>query len=175
MPLSRKEKEEIVGGYEAGLAAAPNVFVLGYKGITVPQVTELRSRVRQGGGRYLVVKNTLVERALAGGALVALRDHFQGPTAVAYSERDAVALAKVLTEFAKDVPAIEFKGGLVEGKPVSGVEVETIAKLPGKGELVARLLFLLQSPARRLARTLAALPRGLVVALDQIRARRENR
>lgn len=167
MPLTRSAKEQLVDQYEAGLAQAPHAFLIGFKGITVPQATDLRSRIREQGGQYEVVKNTLARRAVEGKALEGLSDQFQGPTAVAYSD-DPVSLAKALTEFAKEVPKIEFKGGLVEGQVVGADQVENIARMPGRDELLAKLLFLLQSPIVRLARGLAAIPQQLVVVLDQI-------
>jgi large subunit ribosomal protein L10 len=97
-----------------------------------------------------------------------LQDKFVGPTAVAYVEDDPVNLAKALTDFRKDVPAIEFKGALLDGQPVDASEVDAIAQMPSREELLAKLLFLLQSPITRLARGLAAIPRQFVVVLDQI-------
>ena len=168
MPQTRSEKQETVEQYAAGMAAAPHAFLVGFKGITVPQATDLRDRIRQQGGSYEVVKNTLALRAVEGRGLEQLKDHFQGPTAVAYSDDDPVALAKALTEFRKESPVIEFKGGLVEGQAVDPEAVEDIARMPGREELLAKLLFLLQSPITRLARGLAAIPRQFVVVLDQI-------
>lgn len=174
MALSRQDKEALVARYQGGLAQAPHAFLLSCRGITVPQVTELRQKVRESGGSYLVVKNTLALRAIEGQALAELSEQFDGPTAVAYTEGDAVALAKVLTQFAKDVPAIEFKGALVGRKAVAGSQVKEIASLPGREELIARLLYLLQAPVARFVRVLGAIPRDFVVVLDQIRAQREE-
>lgn len=168
MALTRTQKQELIERYGAGLAAAPHAFLVGFKGLTVPQATDLRARVRQTGGYYEVVKNTLALCAVEGRGLDELRDRFQGPVAVAYSREDPVALAKTLTEFRKEVPAIEFKGGLVDGRKIDAGDIEQIAQLPGRDELLAKLLFLLQSPIARLARGLAAIPRQLVVVLDQI-------
>ena len=168
MALTRIQKQEMIERYGAGLAEAPHAFLVGFKGLTVPQATDLRARVRQTGGYYEVVKNTLALCAVEGRALDELRDSFQGPVAVAYSREDPVALAKALTDFQKEVPAIEFKGGLVDGRKVGAEDIEEIARMPGREELVAKLLFLLQSPITRLARGLAAIPRQFVVALDQI-------
>ena len=168
MAQTRTEKEEVIAHYQQGLAAAPHAFVVSFQGITVPQATDLRNRIRAQGASYEVVKNTLALRAVEGQGLEQLKEHFQGPTAVAYSTEDPVSLAKALTEFKKEVPVIEFKGGLVEGKAVAADQVEDIAKMPGREELIAKLLFLLQSPITRLARGLAAIPRQLVIVLDQI-------
>lgn len=173
MPQTRSDKQETIETYESGLASSPHAFVLSFQGIKVPQVTELRRRIREKGGHYEVVKNTLALRAMDGKALDQLKEHFVGPTAVAYGS-DPVSLAKALTEFRKETPVIEFKGGLVEGRPIRADQIEDIAKLPGREELIGKLLYLLQSPVSRLARTLAALPRSIVLALDQIAKQREE-
>jgi large subunit ribosomal protein L10 len=174
MALTREQKDALIAKYEAALARAPHAFLLGFQGITVPQVTGLREKVRQSGGTYLVVKNTLALRAVDGKALGAIAGQFGGETAVAFTQGDAVALAKTLTQFAKEVPVIKFKGGLVEGRPIAGHQVKEIASLPSREELIGRLLALLQSPIVRLARTLAAIPRDLVVVFDQIRKKKEG-
>lgn len=174
MPLSRADKEEMLSQYGNGLATAPHAFLLGYQGISVPQVTELRNRVRQNGGEYVVVKNTLALRAIDGEALGALKEHFVGPTAVVWSAKDPVAIAKALTDFAKDVPVLQFKAGLVEGRPVPADQIKDIAQLPSREELIAKLLFLMQSPVTRFARVLAAVPQQFVAVLDQVRIKKEE-
>lgn len=168
MPQTRSEKQEVIDRYQAGMATAPHAFLVSFQGLSVPQATELRSRIRERGGRYEVVKNTLALRAIEGCSLEGMREHFQGPTAVAYTEDDPVALAKALTDFQKEVPVVQFKGGLLDGQTVAAGAIEEIAKLPSREELIAKLLFLLQSPITRLARGLAAIPRQLVVVLDQV-------
>ena len=173
MPLSLQQKKDLVERYQEGVGASPHVYLVDYKGISVPQVTELRAQVRQLGGEYRVVKNRLMLRAIGGAALEVLGDHFSGPTAVVYGQ-DAVGLAKVLTEFAADANVLEFKAGLVEGKPVAGSEIKEIASLPSREALIAKLLFLLQSPITRFATALAAIPRQFVVALDQVRQKKEG-
>lgn len=168
MALSRAQKEEILGGYGGVLADAQHAFVIGFKGITVTQATELRSRIRAKGGSYLVVKNTLARLAVEGKPLEQVRDHFTGPTAVAFSA-DPVSLAKVLTEFVKESPVIEFKAGLVEGRPVAANQVAEIALMPSRDQLIAKLLFLIQSPITRFVRVLAAAgPQRLAIVLDQV-------
>ena len=174
MALTRSDKEQLLAQYENGLAQAPHAFLLGYQGITVPQVTELRNRVRASGGEYLVVKNTLALRAIDGKALGGLKDHFVGPTAVVYSMSDPVALAKALTDFAKDVPLVQFKAGLVESRSIAANQIKDIASLPSREQLIAKLLFLLQSPIARMARVLAAVPQQLVIVLDQVSKQRQE-
>jgi large subunit ribosomal protein L10 len=174
MPLTRQEKTELIDQYRQGMATAPHAFLLDYKGISVPQVTELRAKVRDSGGQYLVVKNTLALRAIEGGPMDQLRELFDGPVAVAFSHDDAVGLAKALSESAKTIPAIQVRGGLVNGQQVAGDQLQAIASLPSREELIAKLLFLLQSPITRFARVLAAIPRDFVVVLDQVRQQKES-
>ena len=174
MPLTRNEKEQLLQEYGEGLAKAQHAFLLGYQGITVPQVTELRSRVRQSGGEYVVVKNTLALRAIDSQALEQLKEHFVGPTAVVFSNTDPVAVAKALTDYAKDVPAVKFKAGMVEGRAIAAEQIKDIASLPSREELIAKLLFLLQSPVVRFARVLAAVPQSFVSVLDQVRKKKEE-
>ena len=168
MAQTRAQKEDMIGHYQGGLATAKHAFLVDFQGLTVAQATDLRSRIREQGGSYEVVKNRLALRAIEGRGLGELKDKFRGPTAVAYVDEDPVTLAKALTDFRKDVPEIEFKGGLVDGQAVEASEVEAISQIPGREQLLAKLLFLLQSPITRLARGLAAIPRQLVVVLDQI-------
>lgn len=168
MPLNKSQKTDMVAGYAQGLAEAPNAFILSYKGITVPQVTELRAKIRQSGASYQVVKNTLVRRAIEGKALGGIKEVFEGPIAVVYTQDNVVELAKVLTEFAKTTPVLEFKGGVVEGQPVAAEQIKDIAELPSREELLTKLVFLLQSPIVRLVRDLADFNRQLVAVLDQV-------
>ena len=174
MALTRTDKEQLLAEYENGLAQAPHAFLLGYQGITVPQVTELRNKVRASGGEYVVVKNTLALRAIDSKALSQLKEHFVGPTAVVFSQKDPVALAKALTDSVKDIPALQFKAGLVEGRAIPAEQIRDIASLPSREELMAKLLFLLQSPVTRFVRVLAAVPQSFVMVLDQVRKKKEE-
>lgn len=174
MPLTRQQKEELVQSYQEGMAKSPHAFLVDYKGVTVTEVSELRNKIREIGGQYEVVKNRLVLRAIGGEALEELKGEFQGPTAVAYGGEDPVGLAKAVTEFAKEVPAIELKGGLLEGQLVAPDEVREIAQMPSREELLTKLVFLLQSPVSNFVRTLAALPRQFVVVLEQVRQQKDS-
>jgi len=173
MALSRARKEEILQSYGEELTGTTHAFLLSYKGVTVPQVTEMRARVRQKGGKYVVVKNTLALRAIADGALKELAPHFTGPTAVAYGT-DAVALAKALNDYIKEVPAFQFKAALVDGRTVAASQITELANLPSREQLIAKLLYLLQSPVTRFVRVLAAVPQQFVSVLDQIRVQKEG-
>jgi len=169
MAVSRAKKESLREGYEQSLVDAPHAFLIGFRGITVTQVTELRRRIREKGGHYLVIKNTVARRASEGRALGQLEQHFEGPTAVAFSLGDPVALAKVLTDFVKEAPVLEFKAGLVEGRPIAANQVAEIAAMPSRDELLAKLFYLMKSPITRFAQVLDQLgPRRLAVVVDQI-------
>ena len=175
MPLSRQQKEDLVSSYREGVAKAPHVFLIRYVGITVPQVTDLRSRLRENGGSYVVLKNRLAKLAIRGAALEELEAELEGPVAAAYSDSDVVTLAKTLTEFAKEVPALELKSGLVEGQRVASEQILEIASLPSREELMAKLLYLLQSPVERFVRSLADIERQFVSVLDQVRIGKEEK
>jgi large subunit ribosomal protein L10 len=166
--MNKDEKAQQISELEAGIGQARNAFLIEFKGITVPQVTELRKQVRETGSSYIVVKNTLALIALKNSPMTALKERFSGPTAVAYNSSDAVKLAKALTRFAKDVPAVHFKGAMLDGQIVPAEQIQTIATLPSREELVSRLLYLLQSPIRGLATVLQANIRNLAVVIDQI-------
>jgi len=168
MALSRARKQEIVESYGQGLATATHAFLLSYKGASVPQVTDLRAKVRQKGGKYLVVKNTLALRAVEGGALKALETHFTGPTAVVYGN-DPVAIAKVLNDFIKDAPAFEFKVALVDGQVVAAAQIKELAMLPSREELIAKLLGTMQAPIAKLVRTMNEVPGKFVRTLAAVK------
>jgi len=166
--MNRDEKAAAISELESGIGQATNAFLMEFKGITVPQVTELRKQVRDTNSQYVVVKNTLALIAVKDSPLKALEKQFSGPTAIAYNATDAVVLAKALTKFAKDVPAVHFKGAMLNGQIVPASEIQNIANLPSREELISKLLFLMQSPIRGLVTVLAANIRNLAVVIDQI-------
>src|ERR1700693_485942 len=137
------------------------------QGITVENDTKLRPAVQAAGGKYQVVKNTLVERAGAGTPTEKLLKDLKGTNSIAYSANDPVALAKALTKIAKEVPAFQFKAGLVEGRVISIAEIQQLANLPSKEELLSKVMFLLNAPAQRIAMALNALPRNLAITVSE--------
>jgi large subunit ribosomal protein L10 len=165
---TREQKAEEISELTTEIGKANNAFLIDFKGITVPQVTELRKQVRETKSGYVVVKNTLALLALKDSPIVAMREQFTGQTAIAFNATDAVVLAKALTKFAKDVPAVRFKGALLNGQVVPAEQIQAIASLPSREELVSKLLFLLQSPIRGLVTVLQGNIRNLTVVLDQI-------
>src|SRR5687767_733333 len=165
---NREQKADALSECSEGIGSAHNVFVLDCKGITVPQVTDLRKQVRESGSEYVVIKNTLALIAVKDTPLQKLTGTFSGMTAIAYNTTDPVALAKVLTKFAKDVPSVQFKGALLAGQVVAANEIQNIANLPSREELLSKLLYLMQHPIRGLAVVLNGTIRNFAVVLDQI-------
>jgi large subunit ribosomal protein L10 len=172
--LTRAQKQEQIDALKASLAPAQGLFVMNFTGLTVGEVTELRRRVREAQGNYVVVKNTLARIAVAGTQNQELEKLLDGPSAVAYTSLDAVLLAKALADFAKGHEKLQFRGGMVEGRLLDAAQAQQVATLPSKQELVAKLLFLLQSPMRRLATALAWPTRSLAVAIKQVAETREQ-
>ena len=166
--MNRNDKAQAISEFAEGIGQATNAFLISFKGITVPQVTELRKQVRESGSHYVVVKNTLALIAVKDSPLVELREHFTGETAVAFNATDAVALAKALTKFAKDVPAVQFKGAMLSGQIVPANQIQAIANLPSREELISKLLYLMQHPIRGLAVVLNGTIRNIAVVLNQI-------
>jgi large subunit ribosomal protein L10 len=166
--MNRTEKAAMLGTLEQDMAKSRNAILFGFAGLKVPEVTELRRQVRGTDSKYLVVKNTIALRATKGTPLESVAQHFVGGTAIAYNESNAVALAKVLTTFAKTNPKLVFKGALIEGQPVTAAEIQAIADLPSREQLVSKLLFLIQSPMRRLVTVLNGPARNLAGVMHQI-------
>ena len=165
---TRKQKEEDISSLKSEFAEAGNAFVVSFQGITVEKDQQLRRQLREAQLSYKVVKNTLARRALEDTPLKSISNEFTGPTAVAYSKNDPVSLAKVLSKFAKENSQFTFKAGIVEGRVISIKDVDALATMPSKEELVSKVMFLLNSQAQRLATALAGTARNLAVVVNEI-------
>src|SRR6204780_844466 len=167
MALSRQKKAEKVRQLAKELESSTSAIIGTFSKLTVSQDFELRKTVRKAGGRYRVLKNKLAARAGQGTKIEAALQGLKGVSSVAYTSGDPVALAKALSTWVKDNAEYTFKLGIVDGKVITVAEIDSLAKMPGKEELFSKLLFLIQSPAQRLATVINATGRDLAVVINQ--------
>jgi large subunit ribosomal protein L10 len=167
MAVTKAKKTEQVEKLSADLKNVSNAVVATYSKLTVAQDYELRKALRGAGAKYKVVKNTLAERAAKGTKVEEALKNLAGVTSIAYTTGDPVAMAKALTKYAKDTPEFTFKVGVVEGRVISIKEIEALATMPSKDELMSKLLFLINAPAQRLVTAMNAVGRNLAVVVDQ--------
>lgn len=171
--MNKEQKTKEVSALADRFEKAKAVIFAGYRGLKVSEITELRTKLRQGKSSLKVVKNRLMKRVLKERGLSDLERHFREPTAFAAAELDPVAPAKVLVEFAKTHDKLILKGGYLDGKEISIRDIETLAKLPGREVLIAKALGSMQSPAQNLVGALAALPMKLVYAINAIKEKKQ--
>ncbi|KAF1302150.1 50S ribosomal protein L10 [Enterococcus saccharolyticus] len=145
------KKAAIVEEVSEKFKAAASVVVVDYRGLTVDEVTRLRKQLRDANVEMKVIKNSILSRAAEAAGLEGMGEVFTGPTAVAFSNDDVIAPAKIIDEFAKEAKALEIKGGIIEGKVSSLEEIIALAKLPNREGLLSMLLSVLQAPVRNVA------------------------
>jgi len=166
MPTARKEAS--IAELAERLAGAKNLFLTDYAGLTVEEITKLRGELRKDGNTYSVVKNTLF-RIAAGDLAARLESFLAGPTGIVFAGADPVAPAKTLKTFSDTVKTVAVKAAYIDGQVVDAAQVEKLAKLPPKIELIASLVGTLANPIRGLVTVLSGNQRGLVRVLDAIR------
>jgi large subunit ribosomal protein L10 len=165
--MDREQKKKSAEELHAELLKAKGIVLSGFQGITVAQDFELRRKIASTGAQYKVIKNSLIERASKGTSLESVAQKLAGTTSVALTNTDAVALAKAITEYAKDNPVFTFKSGVVEGRVIDLADFNALATLPSKEALLSKVLFLFNSPAQRVAMTLNGVARNLAVVIAQ--------
>lgn len=164
---NKDDKKKDVESLRKELEASKNLFVTGYEKLQVHQDFELRKTVRASGGKYRVVKNNLAAKASEGTPAEQVLKDLKGMTSLAYTSSDPVALAKALTAYAKANPTFTFKAGLVEGRVIDIKAIGDLASMPSKEEIYAKMLFLINASAQRLATVINAVGRNLAVVVDQ--------
>lgn len=170
--MARPEKAEEVARLEARLRRATAVILTDFRGLTVGEITTLRGRLREVGAEYRVVKNRLFGIAARATGLEGLDPHLEGPTAAAFTAADPVSVARVLQEFSRQSRKLTVKGSILSGQVIDGARTKVLADLPPRETLLAQAIGGIAAPLTGLAGVLAALPRALVRALDQVREQR---
>jgi large subunit ribosomal protein L10 len=167
--MNREQKAAAIAEIAENIKESDAVFAVDYRGISVPQANELRSRLRGADARFSIVKNTLTERAADEAGAEALKELLQGPTALTFVRGDAAAAAKALRDYARETELLAFKGGYMDGAALTAEDIGAIARLPSRDVLYAQLVNIVAYPVSGLARTLNQLVGGLAIALGQVR------
>ena len=173
--MNKEQKAERVAQIAEAIRGSEAVFAVDYRGISVPQAAELRTKLIEAGARFSVVKNTLTERAVDDVGADTLKQYLEGPTAFTYvpADGDVAMAAKALAQFRRANEVLEFKGGIMGGEPLSIDQIESIARLPALEVLHGQMVGVLASPITGLVRGLNQLISGLAIALGQIQAERK--
>jgi large subunit ribosomal protein L10 len=171
--MNRDQKSAVIDEIAASISESSAVFAIDYRGISVEQARELRTRLRDADATLRVVKNSLTERAADKAGTEQLKALLQGPTALTFVRGDSALAAKSIADFARVTQLLAFKGGLMDGAAVSPAEITTIARLPSRDVLYGQLVGLVANPITGLARTLNALIAGLAIQLGGILGQRE--
>ena len=165
---TREQKEQEIAALNEEFKQSGNALVISFQGLSVEKDWEMRKALREANLNYRVIKNTIGRKAVEGTPLEPLKNNFVGMSAIAYSQNDPVSLAKVLSKYAKESDKIKFKAGVVEGRAINVKDIDALASMPSKEELISKLMFVLNSGAQRIATVINAVPRNLAVVVDQI-------
>ncbi|HSR53664.1 MAG TPA: 50S ribosomal protein L10 [Acidobacteriota bacterium] len=172
--MDRTQKQQNIEDLNQIFSGNTGVFLFGFSGIDVPDITQLRHEIYKGGSRYQVVKNRLAKRAAEDTAVAQLSEYFSGPTAIAYTSENVVGLAKAVKKFAEDHSGFEFKAGVLNETALSADEVKQLADMPSREELLSKVVFLMQAPLRQFAAALQSPLRNLASGLKQIAEQKEE-
>jgi large subunit ribosomal protein L10 len=172
--LKKEQKEVTVDTLREELGKSQAVFVTDYMGLNVEKITRLRKSVKAAGGTYKVVKNTLLERASQDLPAHLLENSFAGPTAVAMAFKDPVAVAKILVDFAKENEKLEIQTGVLGQQVLTAEDVQALAKMPGREQLLAQMLGSLKAPATNFVGLMAAMLRQLLYVLSAIEKQKQG-
>ncbi len=172
--MNKQEKSNEIDSLSTVFQGTQHAFLVGFQGLTVQVDTTLRAEMRKAGITYKVVKNTLARRAAKGTALEVVSDQFVGATAVAINPEDPISVAKLLLKFSKENQKFVFKGGVLEGKPIGAKDLEALASMPSREELMSKLMFVINSGAQRLATVTSAVARNLAIVTAQVRDQKEQ-
>src|SRR5580693_1298036 len=172
--MNRDQKAAAIAEIAAHIDESQAVFAVDYRGISVPQVAELRSKLREADATFKVVKNSLTERAADQVGAETLKALLEGPTALTFVRGDAATAAKAVADYARATQLLPFKGGLMDGAPLDVEQIRSLSRLPSREVLYGQLVGVVASPVSGLVRTLNALISGIAVALGQVQAKKES-
>jgi large subunit ribosomal protein L10 len=172
--MNREEKALAIEEIVAHIDESQAIFAVDYRGISVPQVAELRAKLRDADATFKVVKNSLTERAADQAGAETLKEYLAGPTALTFVRGDAATAAKAIADYAKTIQLLPFKGGLMEGTPLDVEQIRSLSRLPSREVLYGQLVGVVASPVGGLVRSLAALVGGLASALGQVQQKKES-
>ncbi len=172
--MNREQKAAAIAEIATNIDESQAIFAVDYRGISVPQVAELRAKLREADASFRVVKNSLTERAADETGKPELKAFLEGPTALTFVRGDAALAAKAVADYARATQLLPFKGGLMDGGEVDAEQIRAISRLPSREALYGQLVGVVASPISGLVRTLGALVGGLAVALGQVREQKEN-
>ena len=166
---TRERKQEDLNALTEELGNSKSAMIVSFNKLTVTKDQEFRNRLREAGAKYQVVKNTIARLAVKGTQYEDASEHFKGVTGIVWTENDPVVLSKTISKFIKDNSDFyTFKAGIVDGRVVDQKQVEAIASLPSKEELISKLLFVINAQAQRIVTVINAVPRNLAVVIKQI-------